>query len=159
MAMDREGFIITTLERISDKLDKHEDKIDGVKEDVNKFVTIFEKMANMEERHEAKYLTIKETVDRNNKIVHKRIDTFEEDIKKQVAKIISRQETTGCPAHQLSVTHYDEMVKQSVEDRLAFKTDIQTLKDKPSKRWDTIVTTLITAVVVGVVGFVIGGKQ
>jgi len=149
MPMDREGFIITTLERISDKLDKHEDKIDGVKEDVNKFVTIFDKMANMEERHEAKYLAVKEIVERNNKVAHRRIDTFEEDIKKQVAKIIGRQETTGCPAHQLSVTHYDEMVSQSIRERKDFKEKLEKMEERPINLMWKVLGVVVTTIFIG----------
>jgi|GEM_PF-5828780 len=149
MAMDREGFIITTLERISDKLDKHEDKIDGVKEDVNKFVTIFEKMANMEERHEAKYLAVKEIVERNNKAVHRRIDTFEEDIKKQVAKIISRQETTGCPAHQLSVTHYDATVERSKEKVEKIEEKLGKMEERPVTLMWKVLGVVVTTIFIG----------
>ena len=74
MAIDQDGFIVTTLERISGKLDKHDEKLETVQQEVGKFVVIFERLANLDEKHEARYSSLKEIVDRNNKLVHKRID-------------------------------------------------------------------------------------
>lgn len=41
------------------------------------------------------------------------------------------------------------------EDVKEIKADVKTITDKPAKRWDKVVETIIVAVVSGVVGFLV----
>lgn len=49
----------------------------------------------------------------------------------------------------------DERYKRILEELEELKNTIKPLTEKPQKRWDTAVTSTITAIVGGIVGFII----
>ena len=100
MPYDAESILATAIERLHDKLDKLDEKVDTVQTDVNKFVVLFEKLSNLEKTHEE-----------SNKRIHHRIDEVEE----RVVKIEDRQNTNGCPAFQQFRGTHDNELKHNLE--------------------------------------------
>lgn len=76
-----------------------------------------------------------------------RIKTLEEDNKKITARL-SKLEGD----RQLQEYQYNSIMK-SIEE---IKLDLKELKGTPTKRWDLIVTGTITAIVGGIIAFVVG---
>jgi len=135
------GVIETTNERIektNDKIEKTNDKVDKLTEVVSGQAVLFEKLANIEQNHAQAM-----------KHVHARITENKEDIEK-----IKDTMHTGCP----SVKNIDEKreiaLEQIKEDKAVVKDELKSLKtaikelqDKPAKRWDGMITTLITVLI------------
>lgn len=157
MAYDGESLIATAIERLNDKMDRIDAKVDTVQSDVNKFVVLFEKLAHIEKVHEE-----------NNKRVHHRID----DIEKRLEKTEHRQMETGCPSFQKFRSEHDNELKHNLEkikscedfkktvyDKFAefkkyFDDKINDLNMKPAKRWESVTTTIITVGVTSIVVYI-----
>lgn len=80
-------------------------------------------------------------------MMEERIKTLEDENKDITARL-SKLEGD----RQLQAFQYDAIMK-SIEE---IKVDLKELKGTPSKRWDLVVTGIITAFVGGIVAFVVG---
>lgn len=146
MPLDSESILATAIERLNDKMDRIDEKVDTVQADVNKFVVLFEKLSNIE----------KAQVD-SSKRIHHRMDGFEN----RIEKIEDKQMNTGCPTFQRFVSAHDNELRHNVEkihNFESFKKDTERqLKDlalKPAKKWEHMNTVFITAVVALLVSFI-----
>lgn len=81
-------------------------------------------------------------VEESAKSAHKRIDNVE-SIQKNI------QELT------VSVSSLAGSVKRLVEDMTEVKTRVSCIEGKPGKRWDIIISSILTSLVGGIIGFVI----
>lgn len=112
MSMDEQSFIITTLERINAKLDKHDDKIDMIVQAMQQLVKV-----------DTENKEIKESMQR----LFKRVELME-----------TYHSTGGCPAHKsfLDVRReqlkaYDAIAKECDERQGKLEGRVKTLEDKP----------------------------
>ena len=137
MAYSNESLIATAIERLNDKMDKIDEKVDSVQSDVNKFVVLFEKLAHIEKTH-----------DDSNKRVHHRID----EIEKRIEKTEERQNNGGCPTfksfrseHDNELRHNLEKIKNCEEFKANVETKINDMEMKPAKRFDGMITHGLSA--------------
>jgi len=138
--MDEQSFIITTLERINTKLDKHDDKIDMI-------VTALTQLVKIDTENKE----IKESLGR----AFKRIEEMEEN-----------QSSEGCPAHRnfLAVRaeqlkHYDNLAKECQERHEKMITRIEVIENIPKKRIEVAIIETIkwsTIIVLGLIGIKLG---
>jgi len=133
MAMDEMSFVVTTLERINAKLDKHDDKIDMI-------VTALQQLVKVDT--ETKEL--RESMNR----AFKRIEVVE-----------NAQNTEGCQAHKSflavraeQLKHYEDLAKKCQENHDELETRIDAIEEKPKKRMETVIIEVIKWVTVFVMG-------
>ena len=131
--MDKQSFIITTLERINTKLDKHDDKIDMI-------VTALTQLVKIDTENKE----IKESLGR----AFTRIEDMEE-----------YQTSDGCPAHKnfLAVRGeqlktYDAIAKECKEKHEAVVKRIEQIEEKPKKRMEAAIIEAIKWITVLVMG-------
>lgn len=131
--MDSDSFIVTTLERINAKLDKHDDKIDMI-------VTALTQLVKIDTENKE----IKESLGR----AFKRIEDIEEN-----------QTSDGCPAHKnfLAVRAeqlktYDGLAKDCKEKHDTLAHRIDAIEDKPKKRIEAAIIEVIKWVTVFIMG-------
>ena len=112
MGMDEMSFVVTTLERINAKLDKHDDKIDMIVQAMQQLVKV-----DIENKE------IKESMQR----LFKRVEVME-----------NYHNTSGCPAHKafLDVRNeqlkaYDNVVEECEERQDKLEARIKAIEDKP----------------------------
>jgi len=122
--MDEQSFIITTLERINTKLDKHDDKIDMI-------VTALTQLVKIDTENKE----IKESLGR----AFKRIEDMED-----------YQTSDGCPAHKnfLAVRveqlkHYEDIAKECKDKHEKLSDRIEAIEDKPKKRIEAAILEVI----------------
>ena len=140
MAYNNESLLATAIERLNDKMDKIDEKVDNVQSDVNKFVVLFEKLAHMEKTH-----------DDNNKRVHHRID----EIEKRVEKIEERQNNSGCPTFKSFQSGHDNELKYNLSKIDDHEKRIKAIEIIPSTRIETIVRGFLVALGGGVFAWVV----
>lgn len=140
MPIDEQSFIITTLERINTKLDKHDDKIDMI-------VTAMQQLVKVDTENKE----IKESLKR----VFERLEEVEDN-----------QSNDGCPAHKNFVKVREEQLKgydklaidcKEMHNKLLVR--IETIEEKPKKRLEVAVVEVIkwaTIIILGIVGVKIG---
>ena len=136
MPMDEMSFVVTTLERINTKLDKHDDKIDMIVQAMQQLVKV-----------DTENKEIKEALGR----MFKRVEVLEHN-----------QNTDGCVAHKAFVRLRDEQLKkyeaviaecksnhEEVEERLLV------LEQKPLKAVDKFYMALLGALGAGFGGWLL----
>lgn len=131
MAIDEMSFVVTTLERINTKLDKHDDKIDMI-------VTAMQQLIKVDVENKE----IKESLS----IAFKRLEAIEHN-----------QSTEGCPAHKAFVAvraeqlkAYDALAKECEERSEAMDKRIEVLEQKPLKAIDKVWMALLGALGTGI---------
>lgn len=136
MAMDEMSFVVTTLERINTKLDKHDDKIDMI-------VTALQQLVKVDTENKE----IKGSLDR----AFKRLEVVEHN-----------QNTDGCQAHKAFVRLRDEQVKQYETVITACKKNhddleerIEALEQKPLKAMDKVWMAILGALGTGIGGWLL----
>lgn len=136
MAMDEMSFVVTTLERINSKLDKHDDKIDMI-------VTALQQLVKVDT--ETKEL--RESLGR----AYKRLEAVE-----------NNQNTDGCQAHKNFVAlrneqlvHFKELAKSCQDNHDSLEERIEALEQKPMKAVDKFAMALIGALGVGLGGWIL----
>lgn len=136
MAVDDMSFVVTTLERINAKLDKHDDKIDMI-------VTALQQLVKVDIENKE----IKEALGR----VFKRVEALEHN-----------QNTDGCAAHKAFVRlrdeqlkKYDAIIVECKEDREDIKKRVEILEQKPMKAMDKVWMALLGALGTGVGGYIL----
>lgn len=136
MAVDEMSFVITTLERINNKLDKHDDKIDMIVQAMQQLVKV-----------DTENKEIKESLTR----AFKRLEDVERN-----------QTLDGCPAHKNFTVVRNEQLKKY--DALILKYDdtiekydkrIEILEQKPLKAIDKVFMALLGAVGTGIGGWIL----
>lgn len=136
MAMDEMSFIVTTLERINTKLDKHDDKIDMI-------VTAMQQLIKVDVENKE----IKESLSR----VFKRIEAIEHN-----------QTTEGCPAHKSFVAvrnqqlkGYEQIIGECEERYENVDTRLTALEQKPLKAMDKVWMATLGALGTGLGGWLL----
>ena len=133
MPIDEQSFIITTLERINSKLDKHDDKIDMI-------VTALTQLVKIDTENKE----IKESLKR----------AFE-----RIEEVEDNQTNDGCPAHKNFVKVREEQLKgydklaidcKEMHNKLLVR--IETIEEKPKKRIETAIIEVIKWVTVFIMG-------
>jgi len=92
-------------------------------------------------------------VEESSKSAHKRIDKLEEN-----QEILMDMNASIKAFTEQSQSQKEDMQNFKVdikEDISEVKQDVKDLKEKPAKRWDLIITVMITAIVTGLVSFAI----
>lgn len=143
MAMDEMSFVVTTLERINTKLDKHDDKIDMIVTTLSQLVKV--DTENKENR---------ESIIR----LFKRLEVVEHN-----------QNTDGCQAHKAFVAVRNEQLKQfealaksCQENHDELEQRIEELEQKPIKAMAKVWMGVLGAIGAGIGGWVLikfGVKQ
>ena len=136
MPMDEMSFVVTTLERINAKLDKHDDKIDMIVQAMQQLVKV-----------DTENKEIKEALGR----VFKRVEVLEHN-----------QNTDGCAAHKAFVRLRDEQLKkyeaiivECKEDREEIEKRVEVLEQKPMKAMDKVWMALLGALGTGIGGWLL----
>lgn len=136
MGMDEMSFVVTTLERINAKLDKHDDKIDMIVQAMQQLVKV-----------DTENKEIKESLSR----VFKRIEAVEQN-----------QNTDGCSAHKAFVRLREEQVKkyetiiiECKEKCKDIDNRVELLEQKPMKAIDKFSMAVIGALGVGFGGWLL----
>lgn len=134
--MDEMSFVVTTLERINTKLDKHDDKIDMIVQAMQQLVKV-----------DTENKEIKEALGR----VFKRIEAVEHN-----------QNTDGCASHKAFVRLRDEQLKkyeaiivECKEDREEIEKRVEILEQKPMKAMDKVWMALLGALGTGIGGYIL----
>ena len=134
--IDEQSFIITTLERINTKLDKHDDKIDMIVQAMQQLVKV-----------DTENKEIKEALGR----AFKRLEEIEHN-----------QTTDGCPAHKSFVKLREEQIKQyelvivtCKKNHDELEERIKILEQKPLKAVDKVFMALLGAVGTGIGGWIL----
>ena len=112
MGMDEMSFVVTTLERINAKLDKHDDKIDMIVQAMQQLVKV-----------DTENKEIKESMQR----LFKRVEVME-----------NYHNTSGCPAHKAfldvrkeQLKAYDNVAEECEERQNKLEARIKAIEDKP----------------------------
>lgn len=133
MPMDEMSFVVTTLERINARLDKHDDKLDMIVQVMQQIVKV-----------DTETKELRESLSRN----YKRLEAVEHN-----------QNTEGCPAHKNAmlmrneqIIHFKELANSCKENHDTLEQRIEVLEQKPMKLVDKFVLA-----VVAVLGASIGG--
>lgn len=82
-------------------------------------------------------------VEESSKSAHKRIDSMEE-MQKDIRDLT------------ISIGSIADSVKRLVDDMTEIKCRVTSIEGKPGKRWDLIVTTVITCIIGGIIGYMLG---
>jgi len=143
MAMDEMSFVVTTLERINSKLDKHDDKIDMM-------VTSLQQLVKIDTENKE----LRESMNR----AFKRIEIVE-----------LNQNTDGCQAHKSFVAlrneqlvHFKELATNCKKTNDDLELRIDAIEEKPKKRMETVIIEVIkwvTVFVMGAIALKFGVKQ
>ena len=135
MPIDEMSFVVTTLERINSKLDKHDDKIDMI-------VTALQQLVKVDT--ETKEL--RESLGR----AYKRLEAVE-----------NNQNTDGCQAHKNFVAlrneqlvHFKELAKSCQDNHDTLEKRIEILEKKPMKLMDKFVLAIIAVLGAGIGGLI-----
>lgn len=130
------SFVVTTLERINAKLDKHDDKIDMIVQAMQQLVKV-----------DTENKEIKEALGR----VFKRVEALEHN-----------QNTDGCAAHKAFVRLRDEQLKkyeaiivECKENREEIEKRVEILEQKPMKAMDKVWMALLGALGTGIGGYIL----
>ena len=136
MAMDEMSFVVTTLERINTKLDKHDDKIDMI-------VTAMQQLVKVDTENKE----IKEALAR----VFKRVETME-----------TYHNTSGCPAHKAfldvrkeQLKAYDSVAEECEERQEKLETRIKALEDKPIVAMNKFALAVVATLGAGFGGWIL----
>ena len=134
--MDEMSFVVTTLERINTKLDKHDDKIDMIVQAMQQLIKV-----DVENKE------IKESLAR----LFKRVEMVEH-----------HQTSDGCPAHKSFLAVRAEQIKvfESLADECEEKHEamnkrVETLEQKPMKAMDKILMAILGAIGTGIGGWLL----
>ena len=138
MAYDSESIIATSIERLNDKMDKIDSKVETVQQDVNKFVVLFEKLAHLEKVHED-----------NNKRTHHRID----EVSRRVEKIEDSQNNGGCPTFKSFKAQHDADQKHNDSAMNGLSTFKKELESRAGKKLDGYINIIITVIITAVVAY------
>jgi predicted RNase H-like nuclease (RuvC/YqgF family) len=95
------------------------------------------------------------------KSAHHRIDDLEKDNKilhemnKNIAVLAANYENQGKKIECIE-SDLKDIKNRPVPDVSGIVSDVKELKEKPAKRWDTVTTVIITAIISGTIGVIIG---
>ena len=90
------------------------------------------------------------------KEIWERLTKGEQSIKSAHHRIDEVEEKQGNLAELVSTVKVLADREARVEDDVTvIKSDVKELKEKPIKRWDTVITALLTAICSGVVGYLL----
>ena len=135
MAMDEMSFVVTTLERINARLDKHDDKLDLIVQVMQQLVKV-----------DTETKELRESMARN----YKRLEAVEHN-----------QNTDGCQAHKNFVSlrneqlvHFKELVKTCQDNHDTLEERIEALEQKPIKLMDKFVLAVIAVLGAGIGGLI-----
>ena len=96
------------------------------------------------------------TTEREIKEIWERLTAGEQSIKSAHHRIDDVEEKQDNLAELVSTVKVLADREARVEDDVTvIKTDVKELKEKPIKRYDTVITTIITALCSGMVGYVL----
>ena len=136
MAMDEMSFVVTTLERINTKLDKHDDKIDMIVQAMQQLIKV-----DVENKE------IKESLAR----AFKRLEIMEQ-----------QQASDGCPAHKAflavraeQLKAFEALAEECEEKHETINKRLETLEQKPLKAIDKVWMALLGAIGTGVGGWLL----
>ena len=136
MAMDDMSFVVTTLERINARLDKHDDKLDLIVQVMQQLVKV-----------DTETKELRESLSR----AYKRLEAVE-----------NNQNTDGCQAHKNFVAlrneqlvHFKELAKSCQDNHDTLEERIEALEQKPMKAVDKFSMALIGALGVGLGGWIL----
>lgn len=136
MSMDEQSFIITTLERINAKLDKHDDKIDMIVQAMQQLVKV-----------DTENKEIKESMQR----LFKRVELME-----------SYHSKGGCPAHQAfldvrkeQLKAYDAVAEECEDRQDKLEIRIKQLEDKPMVALNKFALAVVATLGAGFGGWVL----
>lgn len=117
--VDHQSFIIATLERISDKLDKHDDKFDGIAQSLQQLIKIDTELKEM-----------KEALGR----AFKRIETLE-----------TTHNEHGCPMFRAMEEKRGQTIKAIDKDKEEINKRLKELEDKPKTRMENLLKGFFVA--------------
>jgi len=136
MAMDEMSFVVTTLERINARLDKHDDKLDLIVQVMQQLVKV-----------DTETKELRESLARS----YKRLEAVEHN-----------QNTDGCQAHKAflavraeQLKKYEEIAKTCQENHDELEVRIEVLEQKPMKAMDKVWMGVLGALGAGVGGWIL----
>lgn len=90
----------------------------------------------------------------NEKFPSSTIELIEMQLKRHEKSIDDlREQIRLCQIDNATV---NAEIKQVLQGITELKDSVSELKEKPSKKWDTVVTTIITSLITGIMGIIIG---
>lgn len=91
----------------------------------------------------------------DNKLIEE-LAVHDTEIKSLKRRVTLCEETTkSLNALTQSIAKMDVTLSNTNETVKELKDDVSELKDKPTKRWDTLTTAIITAIASGLIGYII----
>lgn len=138
--MDEMSFVVTALEHINDKLDRHDEKFDMIAQTLQTLVKID---TETRELRESQFRILK------------RLEVVE-----------TNQNTDGCPAHKSFVKvreeqlkGYNELTNKCKESHKELDARLKVIEELPKKRLEVAIVEVIkwaTIIILGIVGIKIG---
>ena len=135
MPMDEMSFVVTTLERINARLDKHDDKLDLIVQVMQQLVKV-----------DTETKELRESLARN----YKRLEEVERN-----------QNTDGCQAHKNFITLKKEQDERNIEHKKecrekydSLEERIEILEQKPIKLMDKFVLAIVAVLGAGIGGLI-----
>ena len=133
--IDEMSFVVTTLERINARLDKHDDKLDLIVQVMQQLVKV-----------DTETKELRESLARN----YKRLEAVEHN-----------QNTDGCQAHKNFIILKKEQDERTIEHKKecrekyeSLEERIETLEQKPMKLMDKFVLAIIAVLGAGIGGLI-----
>lgn len=134
-SIDQYGFMIATLERINEKMDSQDKKINDISTAIQQLIAVDIEIRELKQ---------------SNKRAWDEID-----------KIKAKQENGGCPTFKQFKAEYDSESMHTVkkiEDcevaKKEFKGKLDELSMKPAKKWEQVGAVAITATVMTIIGYI-----
>jgi len=135
MPMDEMSFVVTTLERINARLDKHDDKLDLIVQVMQQLVKV-----------DTETKELRESLGRN----YKRLEAVEHN-----------QNTEGCQAHKSflavraeQLKHYEEIAEKCKANHDELDERLTVLEQKPMKLVDKFVLAVVAVFGAGIGGLI-----
>lgn len=145
-SVDNISVLVMAVERLAESQSDTNRKVDKLIESMGKQEVILEKLANIEKSHGDSMKRVYHVID---------------EVKERVTNIEHTQHGGGCPSFQKFVTGHDNELKHNLEKikscedfKKTIEEKITDLNMKPAKRWDSVVTTIITVGVTSIVVFI-----
>lgn len=145
--VDPLSLIQMAVEKLDSKLDKTNDKVDGLTEIVSKQALLFERLANFE-------ITSKESINR----IHERIDKHSERIK----QVENYMHNDGCPAHKNFVVSrnyqldkYNNIIQTTDSKLNQLAEEVKYLKNAPTRALGKISASILAVFGAGIGGWLL----
>ena len=138
--------LVSAIEKTNDRIEKTNDKVDKITDMISKQEVLFEKLVGIEGNIAQAF-----------KHVHSRINEHQQSI----LKIEDTMSSGKCPGiirledkHALEKEHSEKDDLARKEEIKGIKTALKELQEKPGKRWDNMITVIISGIIASIISYI-----